>query len=445
MSRTVGLLCVVIAVILPPSVGMSQQVIRWEPTFEGAQRLASQTNRLVLIYFSGPACPYCRQMEAETLSQPLVAAAVNADYVAVKVVADHFPSTARRYGVTKLPTTVITTPEGVMVDSKPEFVRADEYIARISQVAAEVKRRRIAAAQIAGGAPAFSSSQPGSNQPPVNQYPGNPPAMVQTPAPGQASFGPMGTGGVPPTANAPVSNMPAMNPMAMPQNVPQGPSVSVGPPSYGVPGSAGVAPNNVPPPGVPTGIYGQSQRPIAAPPTRVEQPPAAPVGPDYGSQVPPPVAAQQPVMPPVAAQQAVMPPQNSVMPAIAPGNPPLGLDGFCPVTLAERQRWVRGDPRWGAKHRERLYLFAGPEEQRRFFADPDRYAPVASGNDIVLASEQGQAVSGTREHGVFFGNRVYLFSSEASLEKFSRNPGIYANQALEAVRGSANNPRYQWR
>jgi YHS domain-containing protein len=41
-----------------------------------------------------------------------------------------------------------------------------------------------------------------------------------------------------------------------------------------------------------------------------------------------------------------------------------------------------------------------------------------------------------REHGVFFGGRVYLFSSEASLEKFSRNPEAYANQALEALRTS---------
>ena len=115
------------------------------------------------------------------------------------------------------------------------------------------------------------------------------------------------------------------------------------------------------------------------------------------------------------------------------------------MSLSERQQWIRGDSRWGAIHRGRTYLFAGPEEQRRFFADPDRYAPVASGNDVVMASEQGQAVPGTREHGVFFGNRVFLFSNEASLERFARNPGAYANQPLEALRAGANQPRQQWR
>jgi YHS domain-containing protein len=140
-------------------------------------------------------------------------------------------------------------------------------------------------------------------------------------------------------------------------------------------------------------------------------------------------AAGTPTTPPAAATPA---------PQLPPINPPLGMDGYCPVSLSETQRWVLGDRRWGAIHRERTYLFAGPEQQRRFFADPDRYAPAASGNDVVLATEQGQAVPGMRQHGVSFGNHVYLFSSEATLEKFSKNPNIYVNQALGSLRAGAS-------
>jgi len=119
----------------------------------------------------------------------------------------------------------------------------------------------------------------------------------------------------------------------------------------------------------------------------------------------------------------------------------LCLDGFCPVSLYEKQQWLPGDRRWGAIHRGRTYLFTGPEEQRRFFTDPDRFAPVGSGNDVVLAAEQGRAVPGMREHGVFFGNRVYLFSSEESLAKFAEKPEVYANQVLNATRSGAYNGR----
>ncbi len=57
-----------------------------------------------------------------------------------------------------------------------------------------------------------------------------------------------------------------------------------------------------------------------------------------------------------------------------PNSAPLALDGFCPVTLAEKHQWARGNRRFGVIHRGRTYLFAGPDEQRRFMADPDRYA-----------------------------------------------------------------------
>jgi thioredoxin-related protein/YHS domain-containing protein len=425
MNKTVWLSCLLATILLLPSAGMSQQTIQWEPSLDSAQRVASQTNRLVLIYFCGPSCVYCRRMEAEVFTQPSVASAVNANYVAVKIVADHFPATARRYGITNLPTMVITTPQGQVLDSKPGLVRADEYVARIGQVATDVKRRQEAVvAQIPPAVPPSATTAPGGNRALVGPNVGNVASMTQT-LPGQSSLGaPVATAAVPPLANGAAVSPPMAS---------QGPLP--GQPAMGTEGTVGTPPSGVPAMGAPPAGYGQSQCPIAAPPGMASQPaPGGPVGPGYGTVVQPPSVVQQPLSPP----------QNSVAPPIAAGNPPLGLDGFCPVSLMEKQRWVRGDPHWGVNHRGRIYLFAGPEEQRRFFADPDRYAPIAAGNDVVLAAEQGQSVAGTREHGVFFSNRVYLFSSEASLDKFARNPGAYANQA-EAVRGGANYPRQQWR
>jgi YHS domain-containing protein len=202
--------------------------------------------------------------------------------------------------------------------------------------------------------------------------------------------------------------------------------VGVSPPYGGVATPSGMQPTTNQPPTIP-------QQPMVQ-----QQPPAIPQQ---------PMVRQQPPMAPPQNQQpyASNPPQNQAIPPTAAGNPPAALDGYCPVSLIEKQKWVAGDRRWGMYHRGRLYYFAGPEEQRRFDANPDRYAPAVAGNDIVLAGE-GQIIPGRREFGVYCGGQVYLFSSAATRAKFEANPAPYVNQALQALRSGAYHPGAgQWR
>ena len=113
---------------------MAQEAVHWEATLDSAQRLAGQTNRLVLIQFWAPWCAVCKRMEADVFSQPSVAADMAANYVAVKINADHFPATAQQYGVTALPTTVITTPQGQLLDTIVGRVETADYVARLNQL-----------------------------------------------------------------------------------------------------------------------------------------------------------------------------------------------------------------------------------------------------------------------------------------------------------------------
>jgi YHS domain-containing protein len=98
------------------------------------------------------------------------------------------------------------------------------------------------------------------------------------------------------------------------------------------------------------------------------------------------------------------------------------------------KEWVPGDPKWGAIHRGRTYLFKGPAEQERFLKEPDRYSPVISGNDPVVALKDGRMVAGQRQFGVFYEGRVYLFSSEESLAQFEKQPDRYSQRILQAAR-----------
>lgn len=127
-------------------------------------------------------------------------------------------------------------------------------------------------------------------------------------------------------------------------------------------------------------------------------------------------------------------------PNLPSGAPQLGLDGFCPVTLIERSRtapddprcWIRGDPRWGAVHRGVTYLFNGPDEQKRFLANPDRYAPALGGNDAVLAFDRAKLVRGHREFGTFCESRIYLFANKETMDAFQKDPRRYVDEVRQA-------------
>ena len=126
---------------------------------------------------------------------------------------------------------------------------------------------------------------------------------------------------------------------------------------------------------------------------------------------------------------------------IPEGNPPLALDGYCPVQLREKERWVQGNPRWGARHEGRTYLFAGPEEQAKFLENPSFYAPAISGNDVVLAVDHGQMVAGDRRYGGWFRGQMYLFSSETSFQRFEVDPHRYAAAVESSARAVATRGR----
>jgi protein disulfide-isomerase len=118
------------------------------------------------------------------------------------------------------------------------------------------------------------------------------------------------------------------------------------------------------------------------------------------------------------------------------------MDGFCPVTLAEQERWVKGDPRWGAIHRGRTYLFLSQQHQQRFMADPDRFSPVLSGYDPVHYVDRGELVPGQRRHGMWFRGKIYLFADEESLNRFSATPAtpeVYAQRVHEIMMSAGRN------
>ncbi|HIQ21198.1 MAG TPA: DUF255 domain-containing protein [Planctomycetes bacterium] len=443
----VTLLAALAALLTCPARAQHMGAIRWQPTLETAKRVAEQTNRLVLIHFWADWCAACRTMDREVFTRPEVCAAINAGFVPVRLHADHFPQTARTFGVSMIPADVIVTPQGKVLGQISNLSTARDVQRYIQQLNAIASSRQGPAnpyasvsrpAQLenpprptAAGAVTHSYHSPPTQSAPQmaaatsqsRLSPTNPP--YASPAPGGSPQQPPKTA---PTDAA--SRYAPRQPQPRPQSGPAAGRPD-GPPPTAPPGQpsrppqaewAGQPPRGIGPPapisGQPVAPQIESASAGVAPLSRQPGRPAAGTNPTASADTGQPAGSLQGAGPP-----------GWLVEHLPPGCPPLALDGYCPVTLNSQEKWVLGDPKWGAIHEGRTYLFVGPEAQKLFLAAPEQYAPVLACHDVVLAVDEQRRVLGQREFGVWYPDprtgRVFLFSSEQTMLKFHANPKHY--------------------
>lgn len=489
---------ILVAALTVANWAWAQEGVRWQPNLEAGKRLAAQTNRLVLVHFWTESCGPCMKMEREVFSRPDVAAAIEANYVPVRINVRHFPLTARQYGVAAWPTDLVITPQGDIVAHRTGGLDAAQYVATINQIAARWRSGIVTGPPLAAmsasnqiqslsdhpisgdergadaGAvgpghvgppmdPAIGARASGGNLTQSGQRGPAPESPVASPwqpsgvAPWQVGGGswPAANPNATPPASPVTSSFPAASsPTRQPSLDWQTQQTTAGWQTQQSPGAwqTQLAPAAQAKAWQPeAGVWNGARPSLNAD----RQGPGVPLGPPSPTQdgAPPRFAAgaatdtgnhrtdRSATGSAAQAVNAAAPPSGTPgKDTSLAGPPPLGLDGYCPVTLAEQERWVRGDVRYGVIHRGRTYLFAGPEEAKRFYADPDRYAPVLSGIDVVMAVDDNRHVPGRREHGAWYEGRVYLFASEASYRRFADQPARYAAAAMH-VASTAVGPR----
>jgi protein disulfide-isomerase len=379
--------------------------VQWASDYRQAAEQAARERKLVLLHFESDSCPPCRKLEANVFPRRDVAEAVDAGYVAVKVNVDKTPELARRHAVPRWPMDVVVTPMGQEVYRQISPQDPAEYIARLKETAARSGNAR--------------STTPGTTKP-VGFKTGA--GSPKTPALDQSSAieSPVVENGAPtvPAAvqpAAPTRNEYVAKPQTNPYSAQPSADSAANKPLVTNEGSTEYQGIESVSPRVTNGTTPNSQR--AGPPAREGGPNA----------------------PPAAAQNK------------APILPPIGMEGYCVVSLhtynqklAEAQAagvspdptlkgWIKGNKKFGAIHRGRLYLFANPEAQKTFLADPDRYAPALSGYDPVVFNETQKLVDGKRAIGLTYNNQVYVFASEESLRKFEASPKPYAETVYQAM------------
>ncbi|QDU55769.1 thioredoxin family protein [Aeoliella mucimassa] len=391
----------IIALLMAPSalvVAQSTSAITWQKDLDAARAMAERDQKLLLVHFYNDNCSPCRMLDATVFNQPTVAGAVHSHYVPVKLNTNDFPATAERFGITRVPTDVVITPQGQVIKRMISPATPMDYITQTSSLAQEhhrqMARNLVNKAQVAG------TSQPASA------------AIAAFPVQGDNnSFTNQPVAGAPSVTSNPhaLMAMPAANQVAQQtQQTAAAPRIEV-------------TPIDVPNP------YTTPAQPAAPP-----QPPVSQVAMAEPAQVPAVPSATPPAAPaqtPAAAQPAVA----SAAPQLPAGSPPVGFFGYCPVTMKNEGRWQKGDVQWGCYHRGRTYLFASQAARDQFFANGDAYAPALSGIDPVAAIDSGRVVEGKSSYLLECGGQLYLFESEENLAKFSSQADRYVAGIRQAM------------
>lgn len=427
------------------SVAMAQSQIPWLENWQEAQSLAERHHRLVLVHFWSDNCPPCWKLDRTVFNQPEVIRALSTNYVPLKVNVSQDPDLTRHFQIDRWPTDVIVTPSGQELYRGISPLDVNRYIATLDQVAAHAR-----VGMVAAGSPSTELAVPmrGFADGPGNafaQHAGQPTAPG-----GGATFPHPGTSAAP-TAPSPRGGMLPEQPASYTQRgggafpVPDGPPTTPPQPTHnpfvapserseqavlGAPFRSPAAPI---PPAAPTWAPpGNSSFPVP-PATGPFGPPPSADAPASAAGTPADRNRPEPASPPS------WPPPPTLNPPV-PAPPDVAMEGYCSVTLVDQEKWVKGDARWGAVHQGRVYLFAGEEEQRRFLADFDRFAPALSGYDPVRYATTGQLTDGRRAHGVFYRGQVYLFADEQSLEQFWSAPERFAPVVRAEAQRHATRP-----
>jgi thioredoxin-like negative regulator of GroEL len=367
--------------------------IAWVENLDQAMQLAKVQNKPLMIHFYGDHCPPCRMLEAKAFRNRELVLALNDNVIATKVNADQRRDSSQHYQVTRWPTDVYLFADGTVIERGVSNQDPHAYVRTVARVA---KRHQDWALEQVAARDARDRRDQQVAMSDLSKFKsrifGN--AAKRT-APVRVSSAEWSR----------ASNMQVIN---VEEQL----------------GAAGNSASNNSASNLPISIEASNAKK-----SMYE------TAPDAISHSP------------SSNQQLCSAKQLDAL-ATQPG-----LGGFCPVALQDYLRmspesqathspWVLGREEFSVRHRGRVYRCTSPESRERLLRDPDAFAPVFSGCDLVEFARTGVIVEGKCDLGFIEQNtgRVFLFATQASYEEFARNCERYSNMSDPSQDRTAQGP-----
>jgi protein disulfide-isomerase len=411
--------------------------IAWSDDLSATMQLAQSTGKPVLVHFYGDNCPPCRMLEKKAFKDPLLIQAIGEHLLAVRINAERDTKTAARFRVNRWPTDVYLYADGEEIYRNISAQDPAAYEKTVLKVA-EKNQRMIG--QQRTKRTDLSRKELMALQPKTES------ASTTTPV-HLASGAPM-------TKREPAQPvLPDIPDLTVPDpTVPDPSSKSSGPVVVSLSGSARVRLTEATVNSVDTAdVAITNQSPIPASelaPTPDSQPLVVEVAqPSIEIPVDEPSASSPEKSPALLGEQvqadtgkADTGKTDSLLPTS------IAMGGFCPVSLSmaiEASKsgepagpaWVKGKPEHAVRHRGRVYHLVSEEALAKFLSEPDRYAPVLSGCDLVEYSKSGKWIDGDCRFGFIEQEtgRIFLFSSSLNCQEFAQNCESYSSMVGKSV------------
>lgn len=105
----------------------------------------------------------------------------------------------------------------------------------------------------------------------------------------------------------------------------------------------------------------------------------------------------------------------------------MGLDCYCSVCAVNAKKWIASKPEIVSAYDGVRYFFPGADEKKLFDADPAKFTPALDGDCVVCWKDAKKRVAGSTKHSAIRDGRIYLFPDEKAQKKFLADPKRYAD------------------
>ena len=130
-ARHVSLIFVLLLVVMSqPATGVDG--IKWV-SYEEGMAVAPVEKKKIFLHFYADWCVYCGKMAKESFQNPEVIAALNEDFISIRVNSDHDMATAMKYGVRGLPYTLFLMDTGETLGAIAGYIPPEPLLAMLKE------------------------------------------------------------------------------------------------------------------------------------------------------------------------------------------------------------------------------------------------------------------------------------------------------------------------